>query len=85
MNYVELNVTISPLDPGAEIVMAMLAGVGFESFEETESGIRAYIPSAQFDENKLHDAGLPELEGIEVHYEVFFIFSILIDDIYDGV
>jgi len=45
LNYVELNFSISPLEPAREILIAELGELGFESFVETENGLLAYILS----------------------------------------
>lgn len=42
MDYLELKITLSPLKPFSEILVAQLADAGFESFVETEEGILAY-------------------------------------------
>lgn len=42
MDYLELTVNLSPREPWAEILVAQLADVGFESFVDTETGIQAY-------------------------------------------
>jgi ribosomal protein L11 methyltransferase len=45
MNYVEYNIVIDPLDNNiSEIIVAVLADSGFESFVETETGLLAYVP-----------------------------------------
>jgi len=44
MNYIEYDFTVSPTEMGAEILMAELAEVGFDSFEDTPPGVKAYIP-----------------------------------------
>src|SRR5699024_12520611 len=41
--YIEYNFVITPLIPGAEILMAELGELGFDSFEETSTGLSAYI------------------------------------------
>jgi ribosomal protein L11 methyltransferase len=41
--YVELAVTVSPLEPFRDLFIAQLGAVGFESFSETEEGFAAYI------------------------------------------
>ena len=41
--YIEYNFTITPLQPGAEILIAELGYAGFESFVEHETGVKAYI------------------------------------------
>lgn len=49
MDYIEVTVTGSG-DPDAEVAIAILAEMGFESFSEVAGGFRAYIPADQFDE-----------------------------------
>ena len=44
MDYLELNIQLKPRDPWADILIAELAELGFESFIETEEGIKAYAP-----------------------------------------
>ena len=41
--YIELAVTVSPLEPFRDLFIAQLGEVGFESFSETEAGFAAYI------------------------------------------
>ena len=41
--YIEYNFTISPKEPGTEILIAELGAEGFESFVENEEGVTAYI------------------------------------------
>jgi len=48
MDYIEFDFTITPAEPGREILVAMLSDVGFESFVETEKGLLAYVSSAKF-------------------------------------
>ncbi len=53
--YVGYTFTVSPLVPGVEILIAQLAQVGFESFVESEEGVAAYIQSADWQEDILHN------------------------------
>lgn len=43
MNYIEYNFNVSPTQPATDILIAELGSAGFESFEETENGVLAYI------------------------------------------
>ena len=43
MNYIEYQFIVSPKEIGAEILVAELGEVGFESFIDTENGVNAYI------------------------------------------
>lgn len=45
MDYLELTIALQPRDPWAEVLVAELSELGFESFVDTESGIQAYAPA----------------------------------------
>lgn len=49
MNYLELNITTDP--DFAEILMAELGELDFESFIETDEGLQAYVQEDLFDES----------------------------------
>ena len=44
MDYLELTIGVTPKYPWADIMLAELAELGFESFVETETGFQAYAP-----------------------------------------
>ena len=48
IDYIELNCSVTPLQPGTEILTAQLSENGFDSFVETEKGVLAYIPAHLF-------------------------------------
>jgi ribosomal protein L11 methyltransferase len=43
MQYLAYHFTVTPAQPGSEILMAMIADQGFESFDYSETGFTAYI------------------------------------------
>jgi ribosomal protein L11 methyltransferase len=43
MSYLNYQFTVSPSEPGSEILMAWISDFGFESFDFNESGFSAYI------------------------------------------
>lgn len=45
MNYVVFRFTCHPAKPTSEILIAQLAGLGFESFVDNSTGTDAYIPA----------------------------------------
>ncbi len=55
MNYIGYTFTITPLQPASEILIAELGELDFESFEETETGIKAYIQSDKWNDEILND------------------------------
>jgi ribosomal protein L11 methyltransferase len=50
MEYVRCTLTLEPAQPATEIFIAALSELGFESFEETDEGLRAYIQEPFWDE-----------------------------------
>jgi len=53
MNYTGYTFTITPLQPATEILIAELGELGFESFEETTTGLKAYIQTKDWNKNIL--------------------------------
>ena len=57
MKYFEAEFVISPLSPDATDLLAALAGeAGFESFEETPTGLKGYVQQQLFDHSALQTA-----------------------------
>ncbi|MBO4431075.1 MAG: 50S ribosomal protein L11 methyltransferase [Bacteroidaceae bacterium] len=54
MLYLYADITITPYsEVTCDVLTALLGEIGFDSFEMTETGIKAYIPKEQFDEASL--------------------------------
>ena len=53
--YIEYNFKVSPLVPGVEILIAELSYLNFDSFEEVEDGLMAYILKEEWRENILEE------------------------------
>ncbi len=64
--YIEYNFTVSPLQPGTEILIAQLGLVNFESFVETETGVQAYIQKADLYEGILNDVQILQSNEFEI-------------------
>ena len=43
MSYLSYQFTVSPPEPGSEILMALISDFGFESFDFNDNGFSAYI------------------------------------------
>ncbi|MBR2292207.1 MAG: 50S ribosomal protein L11 methyltransferase [Prevotella sp.] len=72
MKYYEVEFTISPFSSDAADLICALAGdAGFETFEETETGVKGYVQQSLFSEEDLQTAiaDFP-FEGITVSYTV---------------
>ena len=60
MKYFEAIFTVSPYSSDACDVLAAMAGeAGFETFEETENGLKGYVQQSLFDE-----------EGVSITYDI---------------
>lgn len=72
MKYFEVEFTISPYSADAADLFASLAGeAGFETFEETETGLKGYVQESLFDEDALRECieDFP-FEGTSIIYNV---------------
>lgn len=66
--YTEVTAVVEPAQPWSDLLIAELAEIGFESFEENLKGFKAYIPTSQFDADKLQAVSLPEEEAHSVRF-----------------
>lgn len=75
MNYKIANCTISGqpalVQTAKDLLADALGEVGFESFEETQQGLKAYIPAENFDEQCLKEVlkNIP-IQGINLTYHL---------------
>ena len=70
MRYYEAEFTISPYSSDASDMVAALAGeAGFETFEETDTGLKGYVQQSLFSEEVLQEAlaDFP-FEGVSISY-----------------
>ena len=55
MKYTEVSFTITPVDPCRDLLVDALGNEGpYDSFVETADGLKAYVPTNQFDPDWLH-------------------------------
>ena len=72
MKYYEAEFTISPYSSDASDMVAALAGeAGFETFEETATGLKGYLQQSLFSEDALREAleDFP-FEGVSITYDI---------------
>ncbi|WKW47589.1 50S ribosomal protein L11 methyltransferase [Myroides sp. JBRI-B21084] len=67
-NYTAYHFTISPKEPGAEILLAELGELAFDSFVETEEGLSAYIQTNNNTADLLNDIYILNNPEFEVSY-----------------
>ena len=57
MKYFEVKCTLQPFSvDAADVLSAVLAEIGFESFSEQEDGVLAYIQQSEWDEERMQKA-----------------------------
>jgi len=57
MKYTEVTFVIVPYsETASDIIAALTAPIGFDSFVPTSEGVMGYVPAEQYDEASLHDA-----------------------------
>jgi ribosomal protein L11 methyltransferase len=63
MNYVEIEFFDTEPEK-KEILIALLAEIGFDTFQESENGMAAYIPEDAFNKNILEEEVLEKFQSI---------------------
>ncbi|MFP5438176.1 MAG: 50S ribosomal protein L11 methyltransferase [Bacteroidia bacterium] len=66
--YIGYHFTIAPKEPATEILIAELGETPFESFEETETGLSAYIQKQYWTEDVLADVYILQSEEFKITY-----------------
>jgi len=74
MNYYEvLFTTITTEDYQQDLVINALGDIGFDTFEETDLGFKAYIPETDFNQEQLNKALTPYRDIFTFSYEATLI------------
>jgi ribosomal protein L11 methyltransferase len=75
MNYIEVNILLKDLSAtdSRDIIAAYLSEFDFESFEDSETGLKAFIPENQFDESVVKDALIRIGKMMSFSFEINFI------------
>lgn len=68
MNYIELRFSIEPQTPFQDILIAELAEIGFESFDETEAGLLAYIQEPIFDKEQVKNLSILTNDLVKIDF-----------------
>lgn len=69
-HYIGYHFTVEPKEPGAEILLAQLGDTPFESFEETETGLSAYVQKQFWAEDILEGIPILQSDAFRVGYTV---------------
>lgn len=65
MNYIQYTFSVSPIEPGTDILMALLSELEFESFSNTETGLEAYIQQEFDNEDEIKKVAV---DGFTISY-----------------
>ena len=71
--FVCYDFNIEPAIPGCEILIAQLSQLGFDSFQEHENGISAYVDSKISSEIDLKDIQILNTEEFKISFEIFSV------------
>tara|TARA_E500000081_G_C6072002_1_gene323450 strand:+ start:12 stop:845 length:834 start_codon:yes stop_codon:yes gene_type:complete len=66
--YLEVTVRLSPLIPWREVMIAEMGSIGFEGFEETSSGFKAYIPKNEYREKSFKQIAVFSQDGLSIDW-----------------
>lgn len=69
MNYIEYIFKVEPTQLGSEILIAELGYAGFESFVETEEGVKAYIQKGDWNQDILNDINILDSTEFKIEYK----------------
>lgn len=72
MRYIELDFTITPYtEDASDVLSVMLADVGFDTFQSTDNGVKAYVPESDYLESSVVDViGNFFMEDVSISYSV---------------
>lgn len=70
MNYVEVEFFLEPLVEAREVLLAELSEMEFESFVETENGLKAYIREIDFADALIENLAVSRLPGFRVSHHI---------------
>lgn len=69
MNYTEYHFEISPLEPFREILVAELGLLDFESFEDTDTGVKAYIQTEHEPDEITKSLSITNNPDVDIKFE----------------
>lgn len=70
MNYIQYSFTVTPTEPGSDILIALLADLGFESFTQNDSGLEAYIQDEFENETSVKELSFEDFTFLYTRTEI---------------
>ncbi len=68
--YIEYDFKVAPIQYAADILIAELGEVGFESFKENDKGVLAYIKKNDWEDGILNNIQILKNENFEISYHL---------------
>jgi ribosomal protein L11 methyltransferase len=68
-DYLVVNLQVKPVEEGRDMLIALMESIGYDSFEETPVGLKAYIIVEDFDKVALEDLPLFSNPTFSINYE----------------
>lgn len=68
-SFLVIEFEIDPVEPGRDILLAVLDIEGYDSFEETDTGLKAYILEQDFDEEVLQALDVMQSPDFKITYQ----------------
>ncbi len=72
-HFLEYRFSINPLQPAADILIAELSELGFDSFVETKKGLLAYVKKENWNPSALQNVQILSNENCSIDFEVLEI------------
>lgn len=66
--YLEIDVSINPIEPWGAIMIAQMSDFGFESFLDTEKGFKAYMLKSAFSKNEFERLSMFSKEDVLIKW-----------------
>lgn len=68
-DFLEIDFRVKPPE-ARDILLALLDNLGYDSFQETETGLKAYVLESDFDEEELKKLSLFSDSSYDISYEI---------------
>ncbi|MCB0795453.1 MAG: 50S ribosomal protein L11 methyltransferase [Flavobacteriales bacterium] len=68
--WTEVDLLLAPTEPWRDILLVELEGIGYEAFEETTGGLKAYIATSHYDRSALAGLSVMHTPGVKVNFSV---------------
>ena len=76
LDYTACHFEVTPLQPASDLLIAELGSLGFESFEETPTGVIAYINTSFWSPDLLEGLAVYDYDGFSFSYTINLILPV---------